>query len=340
MKADYTSFQGEKVTRFAWLGRHVAIQTVREDLDPKTMKGLCDTFDKVYDYYHEATQREPEKAEIFQGHTTITEIEKTCGAGCGNMGATGIEIMPGNFQELYDGFQKHGEIDQVLPYEFGRNFWFYSRQSAPRRGAYADSIITGYAVFMRFMALDAAGAKLGPFNRHSGKRFREEVEGLVDHYAADPSLNPENTLGQGRGPANRMGLGSTDLFASFCFRLCRDHGGAKYAAKLWQAVQKRPRARTTQDAIDNFVVAASVAAGDDLSPLFTKTWRWTVSKSAQSETAKLAAAACARQFERRSLRHDRPRALVKRLLPGRAATSSCSNRFPVPTAKTYSSWKL
>jgi alpha-N-acetylglucosaminidase len=317
IKADYTSFQGEKVIRFAWLGRNVAIQTVRQDLDPKVMKGLCDTFDKVYDFYRDATQREPAKVKLFQGHTTITEIEKTCGAGCGNIGATGIEIMPGNFEELYDGFRKHGEIDQVLPYEFGRNFWFYSLQLAPLRGAYADSIITGYAVFMRFMALDEAGAKLGPFSNRSGKRFREEVETLVDRYVADPSLNLDNTLAQGRGPANRMNLGSTDLFASFCFRLCRDHGGANYAAKLWQAVEKRPRARTTQDGIDNFVIAASTAAGEDLAPLFSKTWRWTVSDAAKRETAKLAAkAAPAKSSDSRSA-VTAARSLVNRILPSR-----------------------
>ena len=227
IQADYTSFRGEKVIRFAWLGKHVAFQTIRADLDAAAMKGLCDTFDKVYEFYRDATQRKPAKVKLYQGRATFTEIENTCGAGCGNIGATGIEIMPGNFDELYEGFVKHGEIDQVLPYEFGRNFWFYSRQLAPRRGAYADSIITGYAVFMRFMSLDVAGAKLGPFNNRSGKRFRAEVERLVDLYVADSSLSFGNTLRQGRAPANPMGLGSTDLFASFCFRLCRDHGGAE-----------------------------------------------------------------------------------------------------------------
>ena len=250
------------------------------------MARLCDTFDKVYEFYHDATQREPAPVRQYEGRVTITEIEKTCGAGCGYLGATGIELMPGCFRELYEGALKHNEIDQALPYEFGRNFWFYSPQLAYRDGVDASSVITGYAVFMRFMAVEAAGAKLGPFRDHSGKEFRREVEGLVDLYVADPALNWENTLKRGAAPANAMGLGGTDLFASFCFRLCRDHGGPKYAARLWQAVGKRPVAKTTQDAIDNFVVAASVAAGKDLAPLFAKTWRWPVSAAAQAETAR------------------------------------------------------
>ena len=100
---------------------------------------------------------------------------------------------------------KHNEIDQALPYEFGRNFWFYSPQLAYRDGADASSVITGYAVFMRFLALDAAGAKLGPFRGRSGKEFRREVERLVDLYVADPALNWENTLKRGAAPAIRWG---------------------------------------------------------------------------------------------------------------------------------------
>jgi len=288
VRVKYTSFEGEKVERYAWLGRHVVFQTVRKDLDAAAMARLCDTFDKVYEFYHDATQREPVKLRQYEGRVTISEIEKTCGAGCGYLGATGIELMPACFQDLYQGVVKHGEIDQALPYEFGRNFWFYAPQLARHDGPYASSVITGYAVFMRFMAVEAAGAKLGPFRNRSGKEFRSEVERLVDLYVADPKLNLENTLQRGAAPANAMGLGGTDLFASFCFRLCRDNGGAKYVGRLWQAVGKRPAAKTAQEEIDNIVVAASVAAGKDLAPLFSQTWRWPVSAAAKAETAALA----------------------------------------------------
>ena len=289
VKMEYCSFQAEQLERFAWLGRQVAFLTVRGDLDPAVMRKLCGTFDKVYDFYHDATGREPAKAKLYEGRVTVAEVEKTCGAGCGYLGATGIELMPACFRELYDGVAKHNEYDQALPYEFGRNFWFYSPQLAFKAGAYPDSVVTGYAVFMRFPALDAAGGKLGPFRDRSGKEFRREVEGLVDRYVADRSLTWENTLKRGAAPTNPMGLGSTDLFASFCFRLCRDHGGPKFAARLWKDVAKRPEAKSTQDAIDNFVLAASTAAGKDLGPLFAETWRWPVSESAKREAAKVRA---------------------------------------------------
>ena len=287
VKMEYRSLEAEKLQRFAWMGRRVAFLTIRDDLDAAVMAKLCGTFDKVYEFYHDATGREPAKAKLYEGRVTVAEVEKTCGAGCGYLGATGIELMPACFRELYDGVAKHDEYDQALPYEFGRNFWFYSPQLAYKTGGYTDSVVTGYAVFMRFPALDAAGVKLGPFRDRSGKEFRREVEGLVDRYVADRSLTWENTLKRGAAPANPMGLGSTDLFASFCFRLCRDNGGPKFAARLWKEAAKRPAAKSTQDAIDNFVLAASTAAGKDLGPFFAETWRWPVSESARREAAKV-----------------------------------------------------
>jgi hypothetical protein len=91
----------------------------------------------------------------------------------------------------------------------------------------------------------------------------------------------------GAAPKNSYGLGSTDLFASFCFRLCRDNGGAGYARKLWREVGKRPPAKSTQDALDNFILAASAAAGHDLTDQFTDKWRWPMSEMARQEARKI-----------------------------------------------------
>jgi hypothetical protein len=125
VRTEYRSFQNESLQRYAWVGDRVAFLTVREDLDSAVMGKLCRTFDKVYEFYREATGREPQKAKQYKGRVTVAEVAKTCGAGCGYLGAQGIELMPGCFRELYDGVAERNEYDQALPYEFGRNFWFY-----------------------------------------------------------------------------------------------------------------------------------------------------------------------------------------------------------------------
>lgn len=288
VRMEYRSFRNEALQRYAWLGQRVAFLTVRAELDPAVMGKLCDTFDKVYAFYREATGREPAKGKQYEGRVTVAEVAKTCGAGCGYLGAQGIELMPGCFRELYDGVAERNEYDQALPYEFGRNFWFYSPQLAYHRGADAGSVVTGYAVFMRFPALDAAGVQLGRFRGRSGNEFRGEVQRLVDLYVADKSLTWENTLQLGAAPRNPMGLNGTDLFAGFCFRLAGAHGGPQFVARLWQEAGKRPAAKSTQDAIDNFVLAASAAAEKDLTVLFSQDWRWPVSEAARKEAAQWA----------------------------------------------------
>lgn len=286
----YKSFENETLSRFAWKGRKVAFLTESKDLDPEAMARLCHTFDQVYGFYQKATGREPARAKHLEGRITVAEVKKTCGAGCGYLGATGIELMPDCFRTLYEGVLRQNVYDQALPYEFGRNFWFYSPQLAYHKDADAGSIVTGYAVFMRFLALDTAGAKLGPFRDRSGDDFRRELQKLVDLYLADPAFRWENTLKIGAAPPNPMGLNGTDLFAAFCFRLCQDHGGATFAEKLWREAGQRPPAKTTPEAIDNFVIAASLAARQDLTQLFQKNWRWPVSDHARQEVARLLAA--------------------------------------------------
>lgn len=246
------------------------------------MERLIGVFDRVRGFYREATGRDPSPGKLFEGRATIAEVSKTCGAACGYLGASGIELTPGVFRDLYDGFVARGEIDQALPYEFGRNFWFYSPQLAPKGSAHNHAFVTGYAVFMRFPALDAAGVPVGRFRDRSGAEFRRCVEELVDLYVADRGLSFTNTLATGAGPKNPMGLNGTDLFASFCMRLARDHGGSDFVKRLWQEVGRRPTAKSPQDGIDNFVVAASLAAKKDLGPLFADVWRWPVSERARS----------------------------------------------------------
>jgi serralysin len=285
---DYTTFEGKKVELFAWRGKHMAFLTKREDLDTKLMAELCTTFDKIYVFYHESTGRLPAKMKELDGLLSVAEVDQTCGAACGYLGATGIELTPGVFVQLYSGFETGGTIDQAPPYEFGRNFWFYSPQLAYKQPVSDRSVVTGYAVFMRMVALDAAKAKLGPFRDKSGPEFRKIMESLVDLYEADKSQTWENTLKVDAAPKNPLGLNGTDLFASFCLRLARDHGGAEFVKRLWHAAGKRPAAATTEDALDNFVIAASIAARKDLGAQFSDTWRWPVSPAAREAAAKAA----------------------------------------------------
>lgn len=282
---EYQTFQNAKLKLHAWSGKKVTFLTQNAGVDPNLMQELCTTFDGIYDFYFEATGKAPQQIKHYEGRLTVAEVNETCGAACGYLGATGVELSKGCFAELYNGYQKRKTIDQAPPYEFGRKFWFYHPQLAYQKSVSDRAIVTGYAVFMRIVSLDAAGAKLGPFRDKTGDESRKIMESLIDLYEVDPKFTWENTLKVDGAPPNLLGPNGTDLFASFCLRLVRDQGGRAFVNKLWKAAEKRPAAKSTQDAVDNFIIAASQAAGKDLSEQFTK-WRWPLSEQGRAECAK------------------------------------------------------
>lgn len=280
----YRSFGGVEYERYSWEGEKIALLTETNDLDPVVMKRWLAGVDAAYNYYAKCTGRDPHSDGMdtyINGRSTIASVPETCGAGCGYLGATGVEIMTGLFTETYQQIRGDDQFNQVLFYELGRNFWFYSDQLAYKEN---DPVVTGYAVFMRFVVVEAANLQGAPFSNWTFPEFRNVVRGLLDKYLANTALTWENTLGIGAGYPDV--LGGTDLFASFCFHLMEHYGGATWLENVWKLAAQRPRANTTQAAVDNFIIASSLAAGANLAELF-RSWRWPVSDAVETALAGL-----------------------------------------------------
>jgi hypothetical protein len=306
-----------KTTLYPWVGRHVTFlvptpnghPTDKDKGDPEVMKRMLNVFDETYEYFVDVVGGAPARSKYdTQGRLTIAAIEPTCGAACGLIGATGIEMSNGVYVSLYDSVSQSlkdnkspPEVDQAVFYEFGRNFWVFTDKLAYQEIEETQpdgtkvkldvpgAVITGYAIAMRFHAMDGVGVTGSQFKPTvTFKQLRERVSSLVDDYVADPSLTWENTLGRGKGiPHRRDAAGNLtdvfehtakDFFASFLLRLVKAHGGSPnanraYLKRLWSQVREQPNRQTTEDARENFIVAASLAANTNLAPVFEK-WRW------------------------------------------------------------------
>lgn len=86
--------------------------------------------DSAYDFYARTTGRKPTPFQpgMYRDFLSIAIVDKTCGAGCGYLGFTGIEILDSFFMVMYD---SDGRQRYDIPfYELGRNFWFYSDKIA------------------------------------------------------------------------------------------------------------------------------------------------------------------------------------------------------------------
>ena len=275
---NYTSFQGTSLSLYAWQGNKIMLLSSSNTLNTTTMTNWVNAMDGAYNYYALCTGREPyfyTGVTYLNNRSTIADVPATCGAGCGYVGWTGIEMPNSTFTNMYNSINNQNLYNQVPFYELGRNFWFYDSQLKYKSN---DPIVTGYAVFMRFMSMEAAGVQGAPFNSWSFTQFKNNVINLLPAYMADNSLNWGNTLGIGQGVPN-SNLGATDLFASFCFYLRDNYCGQNWLQNVWKFAGLRPTALTTQDAVDNFIIAASQAANTNLVALFSY-WRWTVSANA------------------------------------------------------------
>jgi len=264
----YNSFYGHSLKETVWLGSSTAWLTLRSDRDPNTMAKIVTASDGAYRIYKAITGREPVPSKVFDGRSILAEVPDglTCGAGCGYLGSTGIELSSLHFDTLYNGVTQRNEYDQAMFYEFGRNFWFYGNQLGV-----IDSFVTGFAIANRFIAIDRLGLIGGPFGDLPYSMFRRSI--LFDLFAIylnNPTFNWSNTLAIGKAPPNEHNWGAADLAASIFYRIYYEKGISAYQ-RFYTELSKKPTATTQRQAIDNFISSALVATGKDYSYLFFKT---------------------------------------------------------------------
>ncbi len=297
----YTSFDDDVYNMVAYEGSHVAVLVPEgTSVDAAVMDRLLQAFDIGWEYYTDLTGREPvEFAEtLFHGKSTISIVESTCGAGCGYLGFTGIEILSDFFgagletdfpwiEGFYDA-ALHDELQTIVYYELGRNFWFYFDQL----GDYGFT--TGYAILNRYYAIETAASALGFYIQPVDVDIQNvSLPVVAETYFSDPSLDGLNTLGADTGVTNPTGLnGSADLGAAL-YRILREHIGPDAYALFWQTLGTLPGQAniSAADAFINFADAALTASGVDFSFLFKDGWEFTVGGASSDHLAVINAGA-------------------------------------------------
>ncbi len=256
-----------------WTGRNIVFLTpldIRDSLDPAVMTDLVERYDRAYEFYAHVTGREPIPLDPFtiEGRGTIAVVPFSCGAGCGFPGRTGIELWQDpyftdfTYQRLVD----EGTYNQIVFFEFGRNFWFYGDQLGGR-----PAFFGGFAAANQFLAMEAAGVR-GDF-LGSADQFeivkKAVLQDVARLYFADDSLNWANTIWQDAAPTPpEFTTGVADLGASLMYRIYEDFGLEAYRA-FWHEIGNSPYASSDQDVLDNFLEAANAATGIDYG-FFTK----------------------------------------------------------------------
>jgi len=279
LNTSYTSFEGKTQNMVAYIGNHIALQIYDYlTVSKPVMDYIVTKIDDAYDFYIKAIKEEPVSLGDFTvlDRDSISVVDSTCGAGCGYVGFTGVELLSSSWYTLYNSVTSNNQFDQPVFYELGRNFFVDSIsqiESTPN-----DIIKTGFAVFMRFCAMNYAGVAGAPFKGNSFTSFKNEVIGLLNTYINNPSYNWTNTVYAGVAPTNTMGLGGTDMWASFMFDLYFRFGD-RFLYNVWNNIKFNyySTGDAIRDANSLFVIAASKAVGYNLYNLFNTYYRWPLS---------------------------------------------------------------
>ncbi len=276
----YKTFDGKEVILSVWVGRDVALGT-KIQLDFETAKFILDYLDTAHLWYSESTGRTPTTSVcMVDGRVLIAEADSTCGAGCGYIGTYGIEILTAFMQGLITE-AKRKEVNQIPLYELGRNFWHFTDKATYVQPDDTGSVTTGFAVLNRCEIARVHNLNMSSISGTSWFEFQKELKELAGTYIQGSEYNWNNTLKVGKGVPNDLGLGATDLFASIVLHL-QDKFNPNLTRDVWRKMDALGNRTSTQDAVDNLVIAVSHSCKKNLSVYFETTLKFPVSSKAKS----------------------------------------------------------
>ena len=280
----YTTQKGVNLSMFAWPGTKYAFLTKTAAYNPVTVRQILNAADGTWNYYATTVGQVPWTYFNYNGLATIADTGvggvDLCGDGCTYIGATGMEISDRVTNSMLAGVPS--TYDWVIFYETGRSFWVFQNQLEYKSPDTSACEVTGFAVFMGIHSIQAQNlpSDYGTNIPHNPNPFANELLAL-DYYTSNTSLNFQNTFltSTFNSPYGDCPV----LWTGLVYRLSLNYGGEAFIQALFKEALKRPAAVTTQDAIDNFVLAASAAAGVNLTDVFQTKYKWPVSTAAATE---------------------------------------------------------
>jgi len=254
------------------------------------MGRFLERLDGGWKLYGELVGRSPGDFKNWHHKPVIAAIPDgnlTCGYGCGYIGVTGIEAS-GFYASDYPLLQgNRSAFPHYYFYEMGRNYYVF--------GDRHSLFITGFAVFMRYVCMDALKCE------DPDAETRKIIEGCEELYAAStiPFLDAFTNLGNGEKAQrlkDREGreVSPSDqpvMYATAMLKLREEHGGdawvKRFCAQLLTCPEVKSEDRAGADKqCMNWLVAASIAASKDLSPEFCDRWRMPVKAEIRQALAK------------------------------------------------------
>jgi hypothetical protein len=274
-----------------WTGTNVVFLTTDDTLDRGLMGIWVSRLDAGWQVYADLTGRAPSPERQIEGKVTIAAVpgyDLTCGAGCGYVGATGIELAM-FYDDNYPALKtRPNAMPHYVFYEMGRNYYTF--------GDRHSCFITGFAVFMRYVCMDALKCE------DTDAQTRKVIEGVEPRFSESglTFLDLFTTIGKSE-KASRIKDGSGNIiepsdqpvcYASAMLRLRRENGGDGWVKRFFHHLANCPTSNpdTKQGASNQswyWLLCASVAAQKDLSPLFAGEWKLPIAEETRAALGRI-----------------------------------------------------
>ena len=275
-----------------WTGKNVIFLTTDDTLDPGLMGIWVSRLDAGWQLYAGLTGRMPSPLGQFEGKVTIAAVpgyDLTGGAGCAYIGATGIELAM-FYDDNYPELRTHPKaMPHYVFYEMGRNYYTF--------GDRHSCFITGFAVFMRYVCMDALRCE------DTDARTRKVIEGVeplfsasgltfLDLFTTSTGVDEkESRIKDGSGKE----IDPSDqpvCYASAMLRLRRENGGDGWVKRFFHELAACPKSDpgTKEGALNQswyWLLCSSVAAQKDLSPVFAGEWKLPIAEDTRAALGRI-----------------------------------------------------
>ncbi len=285
--ASYRAFDGKSYALTRYAGRFTEILLPARwidgaGLDDAARRLLLDRADFVYQHASELMGREP----AGEGRLVIAVVDATCGYGCGNLGAKGIEVVStdtARTEVLTD--LEAGVLPRIVVHEMAHNFDLLGRdlwQGAP--SSFDFHAWTSF--FEQYLEIYT---RMGSATASPDDVQTSWVASTYGAFLRDPDASWERCIAQEACASD--GVTANAAWGGITHRFVQLHGphaARRFLAALSQLRSDRGAPQSLQDRADLHFEALAAGAGTNLA-CYADAWRWSISSGLRARLATLPA---------------------------------------------------
>lgn len=203
----------------------------------------------------------------------LAVVDATCGPGCGELNGNRIEITSGRFELMYNNIVANNQLDHLLFYELGRNYWIFGDMMSCDDERLNQVIHTGFAVFIRDLVISKMEGTCATINGMSYEEYMIERDKEYQFYMGQNEIDFLQLVHKTSITKDEIELKATRIFASVLRQLYENYGQDEFIKRFSSNLKDCSRPRECDELFGNLLKATNNAADANLIDLFRDRWK-------------------------------------------------------------------